>query len=48
MTNEAIEAQQAQNFNAPISGATTPRKDIGGSLMVRRTLRRGRRANRAI
>lgn len=48
MTNEIFGTQQNQNLNQAVCGATERRKDIGGSLMVRRTLRRGRRANRAI
>jgi len=48
MTNEFNATPAAPNFNAALTGANENRKDTGGSLIGRRTLRRGRRANRAI
>ncbi|MEP1229696.1 MAG: hypothetical protein ABJG88_03375 [Litorimonas sp.] len=39
---------QVARFNATFNGETTQRKDIVGSIIARRTIRRDRRANRAL
>jgi len=39
---------QTPRFNSVIKGGLTQRKDTVGSLIARRTVRRDRRANRAI
>jgi len=39
---------QAPRFNSAFKGETAQHKDTAGSIIGRRTLRRARRANRAI
>jgi len=39
---------QTPRFNSAFKGESTQRKDVIGSIMARRTIRRDRRANRAL